>query len=340
MARNEQLIRQHKILQILERYRFGRLLNQIRDELVDELGLTSLHPRTVKRDLDALQAAGIDVAEHEEQRGKVWKLGSRNRGAYKITASATELIALSLSRDLLHPLAGTPFWQGIESFWSKLNDEIPDAVWDHYDEYRQFLHVLGTPAKSYAKQHGILSTINRAIQQHRVVEIEYQSIGKSQSKRRIEPYAVVFYQSSLYIIAAASERPEDDPERIRHFKLDRFRKATALDEWFKPDSQFNLEEHLGQSVGIFSGGKPKNFKIRISPFAAPWVIEDPWHPEQNVDQKKDGSIVLTVRAAHELEIIPRVLAMGGEAEILSPAPCRKRIAAIIAEMAKAYPDVE
>jgi predicted DNA-binding transcriptional regulator YafY len=340
MARNEQLIRQHKIMQILERYRFGRLLDEIRDELVEELGLTSLHSRTVRRDLEALQAAGIDVAMHEEQRGKVWKLGTGNRGTHKITASATELISLSLSRDLLHPLAGTPFWQGIESFWSKLSDELPDAVWDHYENYRQFLHVIGTPAKSYAKQHGILSTVNRSIQQHRIVEIEYQSIGKQQSKRRIEPYAVVFYQSSLYIIAAASERPPDDPERFRHFKLDRFRKATALDEWFKPASDFNLEEHLGQSVGIFSGSKPKNFKIRISQYAAPWVIEDPWHPEQDIDQKKDGSIVLTVKAAHELEIIPRVLAMGGEAEILSPVSCRRQIATMIRDMAQTYSDVD
>ena len=44
MARNEQLIRQHKILQILERYRFGRSLEEIRQELVDELGLASLAP--------------------------------------------------------------------------------------------------------------------------------------------------------------------------------------------------------------------------------------------------------------------------------------------------------
>ena len=37
MARNEQLIRQHKILQILERYRFGRTLEELRDDLVEEL---------------------------------------------------------------------------------------------------------------------------------------------------------------------------------------------------------------------------------------------------------------------------------------------------------------
>ena len=36
MARNEQLIRQHKLLQILERSRFGRTLEEIRDDLVDE----------------------------------------------------------------------------------------------------------------------------------------------------------------------------------------------------------------------------------------------------------------------------------------------------------------
>ena len=54
MARNEQLIRQHKLLELLERYRFGRTLVELRDEVVDELGLTSLHTRSIRRDLEAL----------------------------------------------------------------------------------------------------------------------------------------------------------------------------------------------------------------------------------------------------------------------------------------------
>ena len=58
MARNEQLIRQHRLLQILERTRFGYTLLELRDALRDELGLTSLHTRTIRRDIDALQAAG------------------------------------------------------------------------------------------------------------------------------------------------------------------------------------------------------------------------------------------------------------------------------------------
>ncbi|HTN75038.1 MAG TPA: WYL domain-containing protein, partial [Pirellulaceae bacterium] len=276
MARNEQLVRQHKILQILERYRFGRTLEEIRDDLVNELGLGSLHERSVRRDLEALQAAGLDVDVHNTGRGKVWKLGPGVKSTHKIAASATELIALSLSRDLLYPLAGTPFWVGIESFWNKLRESLPDAVWSHYEKFRQVLFVRGTPAKSYQSQHGILSTLHRAILEHRVVDVEYQSPGNDPKLRKIEPYAVVFYQSSLYIIAAAHEVRTGDG-RVRHWKLDRFLKAEALDLWFEKPADFDLEKHLGQSLGIFSGSKTADFRIRISAHAAPWVIEDPWH---------------------------------------------------------------
>lgn len=335
MARNEQLIRQHKILQILERVRYGKTLNDIRDALVEELGLGSLHTRSVRRDLEALQAAGIDVDVHDSAQGRVWKLGPRAKGSYNITASASELIALSLSRDLMLPLVGTPFWTGIETFWSKIQDELPESVLTHYEKYREVLRVLGTPAKSYERHQGILKTVNRAIHEHRVVEAVYQSVGKPKATRRIEPYAIALYQSSIYIIAAASE-VEDPDQRVRHFKLDRFSKAKALDEWFKIPDDFDLGAHLGHCAGIFSSSKPKNFKIKISAYGARWVQEDPWHPEQQCKELPDGSIELTVKAAHELEIIPRVLALGNQAELISPASSRKAIANMIEQMHDKY----
>ena len=336
MARNEQLIRQHKLLQILERYRFGRTLSEIRDELVEELGLTSLHTRSVRRDVEALQAAGFDVVSSETDRGRVWKLGPRFKGSHKITASATELMALSLGRDLMHPLAGTPFWQGIESFWSKVQESLPDGVWSHYTKYRKILHVLGMPAKSYEKHQGMLKTINRAILEHRVLEIEYQRLGQAAAtKRCIHPYGIAFYQSSLYVVADAQEAADED-NPVRHLKLDRFKKATALDEWFKPREDFNLEAHLQQSLGMFAGRKTKKFKVKISAYAAPWVEEDPWHPEQEVKKHADGSITLTVNASHDLEVIPRVLALGTEAELISPAASRKTLAETVRDMNKRY----
>ena len=339
MARNEQLIRQHRLLQILERNRFGRTIDELRADLVAELGLASLHPRTVQRDLLALQAAGLDVASQLIQRGEIWKLGSKARDAAKIQTSATELIALSLGRDLLYPLAGTPFWLGIESFWNKLREEMPESVWKHYEAYRQMLYVRGMPAKSYEKHHGILGTLHRAILERRQVRIEYHPPGKDVQRRTIEPYAVVFYQSSLYIIAAAHEVPAGE-DRVRHLKLDRFVKATALDAFFQQPVNFKLEEHLGQGMGIFSGGKAQDYRIRISARAARWVVEDPWHPQQRIDRQSDGSILLAVKAHHDLEIIPRVLSLGSEAEVLGPASCRRAIAAVARALAAVYREAE
>jgi predicted DNA-binding transcriptional regulator YafY len=339
MSRNEQLVRQHKLLQLLEQTRIGRTLDELRAEMAQELGLSSIHPRTVKRDLEALLAAGFDIEHQSLQRGKVWRLGPRARGAYRVQASATELIALSIGRDLLYPLAGTPFWQAIESFWNKLRDELPQSVWRHYEAYRQVLYVRGMPAKSYERQHGILNAIHRAILERRIVLIEYQPPGREPQRRKIEPYAVVFYQSSLYIVAAAHEIPAGQ-DRVRHLKLDRFLRATPQDAFFQRPADFDLEAHLGHGVGIFSGGKARDFKIRISALGARWVLEDPWHAEQRVEQQPDGAIVLTVPAHHDLEIIPRVLALGSEAEVLAPASCRKAMTVIVRQMAMKYESEE
>ncbi|MDA0657826.1 MAG: WYL domain-containing protein [Planctomycetota bacterium] len=335
MARNEQLIRQHRILQILERFRFGVPLEELRDMLVEELGLSALHTRSVRRDLAALQASGIDVDVEDNPRGRVWKLGPRFKGTHTIAASATELIALSLGRDLLLPLVGTPFWMGIESFWTKVQESLPDGVWSHYQRYRRVLHVLGLPTKSYADQQGTLKTINRAILEHRVLEAEYQSLQEAKpSLRQLAPYGLVLYQGSLYVVA--ENYPQVPQAKMKHFKLDRFRKATALDNWFDPQADFSLEEYLQGSMSIFSGGQPQKFCIRVSAYALPWLLEDPWHKEQKVDPLDDGGGIITLHAAHPLEILPRVLALGSQAEVLEPQSCRETLARIARDMLEKY----
>ncbi len=336
MARNEQLIRQHKILQVLERLRYGATLEELRDAIVEELGLTSLHSRSVRRDIEALTAAGIPITDEETQRGRVWKLSRSDKGLQKITTTASELIALSMGRDLMLPLLGTQFWIGIESFWNKVREQLPEAVWEHYERYRRTLYVLGLPTKTYEKQQGTLKTINRAIQEHRHLEMEYQVPGRTASLRTIEPYAVALFQSSIYVIATEEQRDGSGSQRLKHWKLDRFLSAKALDSWYKPNDLIDLQAHLGQSVGIFSGAVSQSYVIRLSAQAARWVEEDPWHAEQSLVEQPDGRVELTVTAYHDTEIIQRVLRLGAEAEILSPSHCRDAIVQTIANMSQLY----
>ncbi|XZE52306.1 helix-turn-helix transcriptional regulator [Planctomycetaceae bacterium SH139] len=360
MARNEQLVRQHRILQLLEETRYGKTLDDIREDLVGDMGLTSLHGRTVRRDIEALQVAGYDIVTEQTQRGKVWKMGRTDRGIHSISASATELIALSIGRDLLYPLVGTSYWQGIESFWNKVREVLPDGVYEHYQRYRKTLCVFGTPSRKYESKEGILRTINRAISEHRVVEIVYQSVGKPETERQIEPYGLAVYQSSIYVVAAASE-VTDPEERLRHWKLDRFQKAILTDQYFRVDPSVDLESHLGKSIGIFSGEQTESVIIRLGQRAAGWVREDPWHPDQILQPEHElpeaegvpvdeaqkaanagvphidaATWLFTVPAAHPRELLPKVLALGSDAEVLEPASFRTAVQEVVGRLAATY----
>jgi predicted DNA-binding transcriptional regulator YafY len=342
MARNEQLIRQHKIMQLLEASRYGRTLEELRDELVRDLGLTNLHERTVRRDIEALTAAGLDIRNDTLERGKVYMLGRVERGIHKISVSSTELIALSIGRELLFPLLGTQYWQGIETFWSKLHESVPEGVWDHFQKYRKSIHVIGTLGKTYEKHEGMLRTINRAIAEHRVLEVQYKPTGKFESIREIEPYGLAVYQSSIYVVAAAAE-VTDPADRLRHWKLDRFTRATALDKWFKPDPNVDLTEHLSRSIGIFSGDSPVMVRIRLGESAAAWVREDPWHPDQSLEPIQDETstaehcgFILTVPASHPRELLPKVLSLGADAEVLTPESFRSVVADAVKKLATRY----
>jgi predicted DNA-binding transcriptional regulator YafY len=194
---------------------------------------------------------------------------------------------------------------------------------------------MGGPSKSYEQHQGTLKTINRAISEHRIVEVEYQAIGRPPTVRRIEPYGLAVYQSSIYIVAAAVE-VQDPEQRLRHWKLERFRRATALDAWFKPDPNVDISKHLSNSIGIFSGDSPTLVTIALGARAAAWVREDPWHPDQQLKEVADGSFILTVPAAHPREVLPKVMALGADAEVLEPASFRQQVAETVAQLAARY----
>jgi len=335
MARNEQLIRQHKILQLLEASRFGRRLEELRDELVQDLGLTSLSERTVRRDLDALLAAGMHIEPFETDRGVVWKLGKELASPPVLPASVSELLALSMVRDLAAPLTGTPYGKGLESLWRKMQEAIPEAAWKHFHKRRETLLVRGTPVKSYAEREGIIGNLNRAILQHRAVQIEYQSKDEAQpSVREIEPYSLVFYKSSLYVVARLCQAPEETA--VRHFKLDRFHKATVLDRYFPLPPDYDAQEHFAASLGVYKAGEAQEFRIRLHPEVVAWVSESPWHAQQQIQSDEQGRPVLIVPSAYEEEIIPQVLALNVKAEILAPAATRAKVRAYLASMSDLY----
>ena len=103
VPRNQEVIRQWKVLHALETARHGVAI----DALADELGVTT---RTIRRDLAALQEAGFPLYDEKDDDGRVrWRLEGQVLKGLETGFTLAELCALYLSRNLLESVAGTPF---------------------------------------------------------------------------------------------------------------------------------------------------------------------------------------------------------------------------------------
>ena len=69
-----------------------------------------------------------------------------------------------------------------------------------------------------------------------------------------------------------------------------------------------------------------------------WAVETPFHPHQVVTRQETGDVILTIPSAYEGEMLPRILAMGEHAELLSPESSRRNLAQIVARLAERYGD--
>lgn len=336
-TRGKQTARQFKVLQLLQASRFGMTTRELRDSVVEELGLDSLHEKSIKRDIEHWQQAGFPIQRLETanpERPWIWKLDKSDQHVPRLPISVLELLAFAASRELLYPLAGTPYWDGVQRLWQRMRENTSDEVLELLDKQRTGLIVRGAPPKDYARQEGILSSLNRAVFEHRVTEIKYRTVrDKRPRKRTIEPHAIVLFNNNIYILAAESD---DGESIIKTFKLDRIAAVDLLDTRFKPHPDFDPEEFFDHSIGIFRTADPQRFRVRISPERAAWAIETALHPKQLLEPQADDSVIITIEQGYEEEVLPLVLSLGEHAELLEPKALRKKLRSIAEEMLRKY----
>lgn len=343
MQRGKQTARQFKVLELLENSRFGLTIREIRDDVIDQLGLGSLHEKTIRRDIEHWCHLGYPIEQHETanpERPKIWLLDKTRRKIPRLPMSVVELLAFSAGRELLYPLAGTPYWDGIQRLWERMRENTSPEVLAHLDRERAGLIVRGPGPGNYARHEGMLSSLNRATFEHRLVEIRYKGLGKPRSTVRIiAPHAICLFDGSIYLLAADADTNADQTLSdvpIKTFKLDRISSVRLLDRRFTPVRDFDPTAHFDNSIGIFRSAKPQKFRIRITAERAELAAELLKHPKQRISEKKDGSVVIEIEAAYEEEILPRVLSLGEYAEILVPRSCRKKMAQLARTLVKRY----
>jgi predicted DNA-binding transcriptional regulator YafY len=313
MARGDQLARQWKIIQTLITSRQGK-------SAADLAGEIECHPRTLYRDLEALQAAGFPIYTEKVEGKNLWSLLDTLKHHIPIPFSLTELMALYFSTDMLKAFKGTAFHDSLESLSKKIKATLPPESMKYLKSVEQTLQVGIKPYKDYARFREIINRVNEAALQKKSVEIVYYTMSRrKEGKRKVDPYRIWFFNSTFYLIGYCHKRRE-----IRIFALDRIKMLHQTKQAFEIPEGFDFEEFMRPSFGVFQGEAVK-VKIWFAQDAAGYIREKVWHETQQIVPQKDGSIIFEAEVAGTEEIKFWVMSWGSKAEVLEPQSLREEI---------------
>ena len=83
-------------------------------------------------------------------------------------------------------------------------------------------------------------------------------------------------------------------------------------------------------------GEIETVKLRFAPELAMIAEETIWHPSQVMEPQPDGSVLVTMRLAINVQLQAFILGWGEEVEVLEPESLRKDIAHTTRQILKIY----
>jgi predicted DNA-binding transcriptional regulator YafY len=313
MARGEQLGRQWKILQTLIASRSGKSVTELAEEI-------QCHPRTLYRDLEALQIAGFPLYTQKEEGKKLWSLMDTFKTQIPIPLNLTELLALHFSRNMLSVLKNTVFYDSLVSLFQKVKTTLPPDYINYLEQFEKSLMVGQKPYKQHGDYQEIINTANQAIAHNRYLEITYYTMSRNkETHRRIAPYKIWFLDGAFYIIGFCLLRNE-----VRLFAIDRIKAFLLTEDTFEVSENFNVEEFMKSSFGVFHGD-PQKVKVHFDTDTAGYIKEKIWHETQKIHDQEDGSIIFEVDVAGTQEIKFWIMQWGAGATVVEPDSLRKEI---------------
>ncbi len=316
--RNAEVIRQWTVLREVERARGTGVT------IHDLASLTGVTTRTIRRDLEALEAAGFplyDDRTHDDGRTR-WKV---NGDAFKGLAAGltlSELSALYFSRTLLAALAGTPFQDDVERAFEKLAATLTPHMRRFLDQLPRVIVAKADPARRLddPRRQAIVARALEATLELRQAKMTYHSMASHRTRAYlIHPYRLAYAQGGLYLLAYVPEYGE-----VRTFAVERIETLSHLEERFVPIAELP-DEAFPHSLGVHSG-PPERVEIEFQSGVADYVRAREWHASQTLRDTDQGGVVVTLDVCTDRALISWILSFGPFARVLAPETLARDVA--------------
>jgi len=285
--------------------------------------------RTIYRDIERLKAQGFHVEAFPGSNG-----GFRRAVKAAVLAqgfTVGEACALIIAGSLAQENQALPSAQALDTAIEKIWNSLSPASREEMRETLPNVSCIQDRIVELDYLGAYLDVLTKAIAQQQVVSMTYYSLYRdSEELREVDPYHLYCQNGVWYVVAYCHYR-----HHLRVFRLERIKELTLLEKSFERPASFNLNSYLGHAWSMIKGEKHR-VVVRFTPPHSRFIAESKWHPSQEIEQSKDGSIIFSAEIEGLEEFARWVLAYGEHAEVLYPGALRASMRESAAKMLNYY----
>lgn len=275
-------------------------------ELAERLEVSE---RTVRRDVDALSAAGIPVYMLPGRGGGVRMMQGFTLDKSLLTTEEQDEILCALQLMRSAGLDGRRAMSRLSGMFQR--SDLPDWIDADFSSWGN------------GESEPPFSLLKRAILEHRVLTFDYYSSSGVASRRTVEPLRLCFKGISWYLQAWCRERAD-----YRVFKLSRMEQVHQTGAAFPPRPAPPLPGEITLNVQMIA------VTVRFAPQAAYRVYDE--FDRKSIHRRADGSLLLRVMLPEGATGCEYLLSYGCLAEIMEPASMRRMMCEELKRMEKIY----
>lgn len=277
--------------------------------------------RTIYRDVEALNGAGIPVISSQGHEG-----GLTIPDNYKLSR---QLLTFDDMLSVLSTLQGvnkTMQNDDLQRIIEKFTALIPEDKEPYYRTHSDSFIIDIDPWGMSDKLRKTIQTVSAAVGKSHLLRFSYTDATGTKSQRIVEPHTLIYKSFTWYLFAYCRNRAD-----FRMFRLSRMQDPAPLPEHFAKRERGDLSRFSAQD------SRPLvTLRIKFSP-SIRVKVEEHFEPSQ-LQHAEDGTITATLTFPEDQWILSFLLSFGSDAEVLSPPQWRETMKRKMAEMQNLYND--
>jgi predicted DNA-binding transcriptional regulator YafY len=311
-------------LLLLLQSRGGQTAAQLAEEL-------EVSVRTIHRDVDALSASGVPIYADRGPHGGIRLVDGYRTRLTGMTPDEAEALFLA---GVPGPAAELGLGTVVAAARLKVLAALPTELRARASRLVERFHLDAAAWYHADEPVPLLGPLSEAVWEAQRIQIAYDR-GDKTVERVLDPLGLVLKAGVWYLVAAAEGQP-------RTYRVSRVVRVTPLDEHVERPDGFDLAAFWTESSAAYERDTPRvdvTLRLpgeRLSRLHG--VIGDrPYETLVRLDEPDaDGWLHVRVTLDWPNEVVPQILAIGPDCELLGPAELRERVAAQAARLAARY----